>query len=109
MKISTQVGLKNPHSQVVVSDRELGTTCLDSLSKLDAEGGMAYLLACISEAQCSGNRKQAIMALDQVLKKQDRLDSQNTKISLPALLRYEIADVVGLIDLLTCSAALLDL
>ncbi|KAL1982148.1 hypothetical protein VTN96DRAFT_1683 [Rasamsonia emersonii] len=68
-------------------DIDSGTTCLDSLSKLDAEGGMAYLLACISEAQCSGNRKQAIMALDQVLKKQDRLDSQNTKISLPALLR----------------------
>lgn len=50
------------------------------------------------------------MALDQVLEKQDHLESQNVKINLPALFRYEIAGVVCLINfanLFSCTARLI--
>ncbi|KAL1966112.1 hypothetical protein VTN77DRAFT_4860 [Rasamsonia byssochlamydoides] len=72
-------------------DIDFGATCLDSLSKLGGEEGMAYLLACISEAQRSGNRKQAIVALDQLLKERDRLPREEMQINLPALFRYKLA------------------
>ncbi|KAJ9210312.1 hypothetical protein DTO166G4_8087 [Paecilomyces variotii] len=62
---------------------ELGASCLRALCEL--ESGRTYILACIMEAQQSGNRQQAVVALKQLL---DTLDHNDSKqIHLPALLR----------------------
>jgi hypothetical protein len=68
-------------------NRQLGTACLESLSKLDGEEGMAYLLACISEAQRSEYRKQAIIAIEQLMKRVGCLPGEEIRINLPALFR----------------------